>query len=167
MYLELKKLTLTNERRTPFALSNLGNVNILEELIGNCLADNPKMDKLPLGKLIADTLMKSRKFYAKSITVNPGQTKLQPKRIVLDIVDPFGNVENLWIFLSQEPTSKQVEVLEVPECKITDFYLGSDCGSGIKATSLKDFLEYIIAEVRQAEDDGATHFDMNFVADGE
>lgn len=160
MYLELESCTLTNANRTPFALSNLGDVNRLEEIIGGCLADNPKCDKLQLGKIIGDALTKSRAFYVKSFTVNPAQTKLMPKRIVLDTVDDCGNVKNLWIFLTQEPTSKQVKLLEVPEVGIKDFYIGSDYGSGIKATSLKEFLEYIIAEVVQRDYDGETNFDI-------
>lgn len=160
MYLELEKCTLTNADRTPFSLSNLGDVNLLEETIGSVLANNPKTDKLHLGRLIGDALMNTRKFHAKAITVNIGQTTLKPKRIVLDVVDTLGNIKNLWIFTTQEPTSQHVEVLEVPECNITDFYIGSETGSGIKANSLKEFLEYLIGEVVRAEKAGETNFDV-------
>ena len=158
MYLSLEDVKLTNKNRTPYAVSNLGDQNLLEDIIMDCLEDNPKVEKLQLGKIIGDALTKSDKFLAKAFTVNPSQTKMVPKRIVLDVVDHIGNVYNLWIFLTQEPTAKKVEVLEVPECSIKDFYIGSECGSGIEAASLKEFLEYIISEVQQREDDGESSF---------
>lgn len=52
-----------------------------------------------------------------------------------------------------------IETLEIPKINM-DFYLGSEYGSGIKAKSLKEFLEYIVAEVVQANYDGKTTFDL-------
>ena len=160
MAFSLEKIVLTNSSRTPLATSNLGDVNVLEETIYKVLEENPNADKLYLGKYIGQALVATRKFCVLDFSLNIAQTKMQKKRIVLDAVRPGGNIENLWIFLSEEPECQMPTVITVPSCNIKNFYLGSIYDSGIKATTLKEFLEYIIAEVKQAEDDGADHFDL-------
>lgn len=158
--LRFKKCELTDHEKLPLSLNNFGDVKLLEDTITNCIKVNADTDKLQLGREIASALLRTQRFDAKALTINPVQTEQNKDRIVLDVVDHWGNVEHLSIFIEDGPEEVQSETLEVPECSIKNFYIGSDYGSGIKAKSLKEFLEYIIEEAVQAGYDGKETFDI-------
>ena len=144
------KVVLTNGNRTPFVVSNLMDVNELEGLIYQTLEDNKGATRVALGTIIAKKIQP--KVLGRA-TCNPASTAIRADRIVIDITDELGNVKNLWIFVAE--SGSHTPSVEIPDIDLHDFYIGSASGSGIKATTLGEFIEYIIDEAKTLADNGA------------